>query len=92
MQGEQEREIETKTFIHSSAQQPQDFDSVLCPVLLLETAIARIDQNLPSWRSQAKGEITDHWTEPRGARALIGGVQAEWLGLQWWKHRKSDGA
>lgn len=43
-----------------------------CPVLLPETFITRIDWDLSSWRSQVKGEMTDHQTEPRVARAVRG--------------------
>lgn len=36
VQREPEREIETKIFIHTSAQQPHGFDFVSCPVQLLD--------------------------------------------------------
>lgn len=64
--GIRERETETKTFIHSSALQPQGFDSVSYPVLLLETSITGTDRDLSSWRSQAKGEMKITRQSPEG--------------------------
>ena len=77
MQREQEREMEIKTSIHAFAQQPRGFDSMSCPVLLLETSLSRIDLVPSSWRSQVKGGMMSHQTEPGRVRDAMEEIRAE---------------
>ena len=48
-----------------------------CPVLLLETSLSRIDLVPSSWRSQVKGEMMSHQTEPGRVRDVMEEIRAE---------------
>ena len=69
--------MEIKTSIHAFAQQPRGSDSVSCPVLLLGTSVSRIDLVPSSWRSQVKGEMMSHQTEPGRVRDAMEEIRAE---------------
>ena len=66
-----------KTSILAFAQQPRGFDSMSCPVLLLETSLSRLDLVPSSWRSQVKGEMMSHQTEPGRVRDVMEEIRAE---------------
>lgn len=73
-EGAREREIKTKIFTHTSAQEPSGFGFVTCPMLLLDRP-GLVLMEIPGQQGN------DHQTEPRGVRAILGEVHAEWPGL-----------